>query len=226
MFDTVVIDGLKLKTPREVTGFLKANNAELPNDFQTKDLDCSLATYKINSKWELLFEDRRPTGKKVPYEYPFERWQDNRPLLERLYWNYRNKKLFGHVADKREIDEIKTVLVKTKLTNTFEMYTYEEIGGKYLELSFIVKVIEGKVSSIKLDKWSIESDKDAAERKKNDEEFKKNAAISIAKQKEFRSKWYYPILKEVYNPFVFFSRLAAQKICDKIVRWSYRWTGV
>jgi hypothetical protein len=74
--------------------------------------------------------------------------------------------------------------------------------------------------------WSLESKEDAQKRKQDDDEFLLQMDRSIAKHRELKSKWYYPILKETYNPFIFFSRLTAQAICNSIIRWSYRWTGV
>jgi hypothetical protein len=49
---------------------------------------------------------------------------------------------------------------------------------------------------------------------------------SFAKQREFKLKWYYPVLKEIYNPFVFFTKIIVQGLCNTVIRWSYRWHGV
>lgn len=225
MFDTVIVEGLKLKAPREVTSYLKANNSELPNNFQTKDLDCTLATYKINSKGDFLYEDRKPTGKKVPYESPFKSWEDNRPLLEKLYWKIKNRN-YNSISNSRYVEEFKTVTVKTKITNTFKMLSYDEIGGRNLSLDYEVKVIEGKVKSIKLAECNLESVKDAEQRHKEDLEFKAKMEESFRKNNEFKSKWYYPILRETVNPTIFFSRIIVQAVCNLLIKWSYRWHGV
>lgn len=225
MFDTIVIEGLKLKTPKEVTSFLKANNAELPTEFQTKDLDCVLATYFINEKGDVYENVRKLTGKKIPYEPPFKGWHDNRSFLERVYWKIKNKN-FKLPEEGRYVEEYKTVKVKSKLTSTFTMLSLDEVGGRYLTLDYEVKVVEGKVKSVKLLKWEIESKSDAQERHKENEEFKLRASQEIEARKAFQSNWYYPILKETYNPFIFFSRLTVQAICNALIRWSYRWTGV
>jgi len=224
MFDTVLIEGLKLKAPREVTSFLKSNNQEFPTEFQTKDLDNYLGIYKINSKWELFKEERKPTGKKKAYSSPFDNWYDKRSFLERLYWNYKHRGL--NKEEERLIDECKSVFVKAKITETISLYTSVEVGYRYLTLDYSVKVVDGSVTSIKLTNWEIESEKDAQERKKDNDAFKDKMDESFKARKAFQSKWYYPILKEVYNPFVFFSRLLVQNICNKIVTSSYRWTGV
>lgn len=225
MFDTIIIEGLKLKAPKEVTSFLKANNAELPTEFQTKDLDCVLATYFINERGDVHENVRKLTGNKIPYEPPFKGWHDNRPFLERVYWKLKNKN-FKLPEENRYVEEYKTVKVKSKLTSTFTMLSFDEVGGKYLTLDYEVKVVEGKVKSIKLLRWEIESDKDSKQRHKDNEEFKNNAAKELKARNELHSKWYYSIIKETYNPFIFFSRLTVQAICNVLVRWSYRWTGV
>jgi len=225
MFDTVVIDGLKLKAPKEVTSFLKSNNAKFPSEFQTKDLDNFLSTYKINVDGQIYQEVRKLTGKRVPYKNPFDSWKDNRPLLERIYWKIKYKDS-SYSLDNRLVEEVKLVNVKSKLTETFEIYTIEEVSGRYLELSYSVKAVDGKVKTVHLNKWSIESEKDSKKRNEENKEFQDKMNRSFAAQKEFRSKWYYPVLKETYNPFIFFSRLLVQKICNKIITWSYRWTGV
>ena len=225
MFDTIIVEGLKLKAPKEVTSFLKANNAELPTEFQTKDLDNVLGTYKLNAKGDVFAEERRPTGKKIPYELPFLNWKDNRSWLERVYWKFKYKE-YTNKEDIKLIDETKPVFVKIKFTNTFTMLAVEEIGCRSLALDYEVKVIDGKVKSTKLLKWSLEPEKDAQKRKQDDAEFKKNMEISFAARRTFQSKWYYPILKETVNPAIFFTRLLIQKACNNIITWSYRWYGV
>ena len=72
----------------------------------------------------------------------------------------------------------------------------------------------------------IETEKDAKERKDRDLKFKAEMEESFKRNNEFKSKWYYPILKETVNPLMFFTRLAAQNICNTIVKWSYSWRGV
>lgn len=224
MFDTVIIEGLKLKTPREVTSFLRANNANFPAEYQTKDLECSLSTYKIKDSGVILREERKPTGRKIPYKAPFEGWNDRRPFLERVYWHFKNKNLSTSLPEL--VDETKPVFVKTNLTDTFTMLSYDEVGGRYLSLDYEIKAIEGKVKSIKLIEWSIESEEEADKRHKSDLEFKEKMELSFSRRKEFQSKWYYPFLKEIYNPFIFFSKIIVQSVCNTIIRWSYRWTGV
>ena len=78
LFDTVIIEGLKLKAPREVTSFLKSNNAEFPKEFQTKDLDSAMSVYTIKENGNIYIEERIPTGKKIPFNYPSWSWNDNR----------------------------------------------------------------------------------------------------------------------------------------------------
>ena len=106
------------------------------------------------------------------------------------------------------------------------MLAVELIDGRNLVLDYEVKVIDGKVKSTKLVEWSLESEKDAQKRRQDDEEFQLQRDKAFAKRRALRSKWYYPIIKETYNPFIFFSRLAVQSICNTLVRWSYRWLSV
>jgi len=224
MFDTVIVEGLKLKAPKEVTSFIKANNAEFPTEFQTKDLDNVLGTYKLNAKGDIFREERELTGKKIPYELPFLNWKDSRSWLERVYWKFKHKEY--KKVDIKLIDETKPIFVKTKLTNTFTMLAVEKIDGRSLALDYEVKVIDGKVKSTKLLEWSLESKKDAQKRKQDDDEFLLQMDRSIAKHRELKSRWYYPIIKETYNPFIFFLRITVQAICNALIRWSYRWSGV
>ena len=226
MFDTVIVEGLKLKAPKEVTSFLKANNADFPIEFQTKSLENFLGTYKINSKGNIFKEERKPTGKKIPYELPFANWKDNRPWLERVYWKFKHKEHLKEEESIKLIDETKPVFVKVRLTNTFTMLAVEDVSGRRLLLDYEVKAIDGKVKSTKLLEWSLESEKDAQKRRKDNEEFELQMDRSITKHRELKSKWYYSILRETYNPFIFFSRKAVQAICNSLIRCSYRWTGV
>ena len=225
MFDSVTIDGLKLKAPKEITDFIKKHNVEFPKNFQTKDLENFLSTYYINEDGQIFEEVRRATGKKVPYKLPIWDWKDNRSFLERFYWNIKHKKYTIKEEDKL-VDEFKTVKQKSKLTNTFNIYSCDQVGGRYIDLEYEIKAIDGKVKSTKLIRSSIESEQSSANRKQQDIEFKAKWEQEIAQRKELHSQWYYPIIKEIYNPFVFFTRLAVQKICNKIITCSYRWTGV
>ena len=224
MYDTVIVEGLKLKTSKEVAVFLKANNAKLPSEFQTKDLENSLATYYINEAGQIFETVYKPTGKKKKYVDPFKDWRDNRSFLERLYFNVRNKAY--NSTEKTFVDERVPVKEKSKITQTFQMYTYTEIAGRYLDLSYNITAADGKVKSVKLGECSVESEEKANQRHKDDAEFKKNMEISFAARRAFQSKWYYPILKETVNPVIYFTKLLVQKACNKIITWSYRWHGV
>jgi hypothetical protein len=227
MFDTVVIEGLKLpKLPKEIDSFLKISDTNLPCDYQTKDLDNLLSTYTINEDGQIFVTEYKPTGKKVPCKLPFDSWIDNRSFLERIYYNICNKKYNLNTLNLKYTDERKPVKVKTKLTSTFQIYTYIEIAGRYVDINFEVKAIDGKVKKILFKEGNVEPIKDSIERKQKNAEFEANLARSLAKQKEFRSRWYYPILKEIYNPFVYFSTKLVQAICNYLIKISYRWRGV
>ena len=155
---------------------------------------------------------------------PFKDWRDNRSFLERIYFNVRNKAY--NSTEKTFVDERVPVKEKSKITQTFQIYTYTEIAGRYLDLSYNITAADGKVKSVKLGEFSVESDEKANQRHKDDAEFKKNMEISFAARRAFQSKWYYPILKETVNPVIFFTKLLVQKACNKIITWSYRWHGV
>lgn len=222
MFDTVVVEGLKLKSTATVDKFLKANNAELPNDFQTKDLVNALRTYKIDSNKQVWCQVPKETGKRIPYKPLFAGWTDNRSFIERLILN---SKLKG-VKTPKTSPEIKYVWVKEKITNTFEMYTYTEIGGRYLDVSYEVRVIDGIVKNIELKDSKIEPEAEAKARHARNHEWEENMKINFDRRNKFVSKWYYPIIKETYNPLVFLFRLALQKLANALTRWSYRLHGV
>jgi len=227
MFDTVVLDKLKLpRLPKEVSSFLSKNNAQVPNDYQTKDLDNCLSTYTIDETGQIYLTEYRPTGKKIPYTPPFAGWTDNRSFLERIYFKLTQRKLEKKFPTLKTVDERKPVKVKTKITNSFNIYSYDEIGGRYMSLEFSIVAVNGRVQKIVLSKHEIESEKNAKDRKKQNEEFEKKLSESILARNKLRSKWYYPILKEIYNPFVFFSTKIIQKICNKIIAATYRWSGV
>jgi hypothetical protein len=221
MYDTVVINGLKLKHPKEVALFLKNNNAKFPDNFQTKDLICCLSTYNIDKNGQIFETVYEPTGKKIKYESPFKDWIDNRSFIERVILCRRR------ISDKNTlVDERVPVNRKTKLTSAFEIYTYEQVAGRFLSLSYNVIAENGKVKSIKLKEWSIENEKEAAKRRESDNEFKKKMEVEFAARKALQSKWYYPILKETINPSIFIARHLTQKFCNKLTNWSYRWHGV
>lgn len=224
MFDTVIIEGLKLKAPKEITNFLKENNAKLPSEFQTKDLDNVLSTFFINEKGEIFENKSKATGKKIPLNTPFLNWKDNRSFLERVYWNLKHKAFKNE--ESKLVDEFKQVKVRSKLTNTFTALSYDEINSRSLSLEYEFKAVEGKITKVKLISAELESLKDSQERKASDAEFNAKMQASFEARREFTSKWYYPIIKETYNPFIFFLRLLVQSACNSLIRWSYRWNGV
>ncbi|NDG31078.1 hypothetical protein EB118_13550 [bacterium] len=226
MFDNVIIEGLKLpKLPAEINAFLKANAAALPTDFQTKDLDNTLSTYTIKDSGQIYLTEHVPTGKKMPYEPVWKSFIDNRSFLERLYHHVK----FGSYKNNSElnfVDERKAVQTKVKLTDTFDAYMYREIAGRYLEAEYEFTASEGKVTKVKLLKAELESEAVAKKRKADDEAFKAKMGASFEARRKFTSQWYYPVIKEIYNPAVFFSKLLIQAACNKIVSWTYRWHGI
>lgn len=224
MFDTVVVEGLKLPSPsKEVSKYLKDTGTELPNDYQTKDLDNSLSTYFIDKNGQLWYNELKATGKKIKRD-PFPLFTDSRSFLEKLYFNIKHRKL--NTAEARLWPEFKAVKTKTKLNCTVTFYNYEELAGRYVDIEYSATFINGKVKSVELVKSDLESVASAKKRKANDEAFYNKLKEDNQRRSEFRSRWYYPVLKEVYNPVVFFSKLFVQWACNKIVTWSYKWHGV
>lgn len=224
MFDTVVIEGLKLpNVPKEIRDYLKSNNETLPSDMQTKDLDNVMATYTINSKGQIFETIYETTGKKIPYE-PFRLGPDNRSFLEKLYHNIKFSKLDRTLP--KFTEERVPKKKKSNLTATFNAGVYHEIAGRYLDAEFEFVANKGKITKVKLLHCELESAKKAAERKARDAEFKIKMDASFEARRKLAASWYYPILREVYNPFVFFSRIIVQAACNKIIKWSYSWHGV
>jgi len=223
MFDTVVVEGLKLKTSTQVSSFLRESNSTLPSDFQTKDLENALYTYKIDKNGQTWVNTPIETGKRIPYKLFSSDWTDNRSFFERLYFKFKYRSLGNSPKTRPEIIH---KWRKTKTTNTIEMYSYKEINERYLDISFEVKIVEGKVKSITQTSATIESILEAKKRKARNQEFENNMKEQFARRNEFVSKWYYPILKETINPLLFFTRLAIQNACQKIISWTYRWKSL
>lgn len=225
MFDTVVVEGLKLpELPKNIKTFLSANNSKLPSDYQTKDLDNCLSTYNIDKHGQIYLTVYKPTGKKEPYKDIFESIRDNRSFLEKLYYNYK----FRHLNKTRPkfITVKKPYKEKTGLSGVFNIYNYAEIAGRYIDVEFELVAEKGKVIKTKLIKTDIESENNSKKRRARDDEYNKKFQKSIDARKKFTSSWYYPVLKEVLNPTIFFSKLTIQAICNKILKWTNSWHGV
>jgi len=223
MFDTVVVENLKLKLPKEVDAFLKKNNASLPKEFQTKDLDSTLCLYTIDSNNQIWSTQHVPTGKKIKYQDPFASWKDNRSFLERLYFKFKFRKLDKPSRFTLETKEVKK---KEKINGQFNIYSLDEINERYLELDLNVTAVNGKATKIDLVKSSIESESKSRERHKNDQEFQLKMQKNFEARRKFTSKWYYPILKEVYNPVVFFTRESLNFLIGKLNIVLIRWRGI
>ena len=225
LFDSIVIENLKLKTPLAVENLLKEAGKESLADFQTKDLDNSMIVYYIDDKNQMYVDQYVDTGKRVKREDFWSNWTDNRSFLERLFYRVKNKSLLSKPAQ-LTMPEFKKVRKKYTGTHTFNFYTYIEIAGRYLDIEYKAEVITGKVKKIDLVRYNIESVADAKKRKAEREIFDKKMAESFAARRKFTSSWYYPILKETYNPFVYVTRALVQWVCNKLIAWSYRWRGV
>lgn len=219
MFDTVIINK-KLKQPKQVVSLLKSVGVEYTNEYQTKDLDNALLRFEIDEKGQIFEFVHKPTGKKKEYVPPFAGWIDNRSFLERLFLD-KDRNITPY-----KVDETKEVKQKSKLTATFIAGAYYEVGGRYISLDYQVIAVDGKCKKINLTGCEIETEQKAKERRDNDAIWVRQIKEDSAKRREFHAKWYYPALKELYNPFVFFSKRAIQKICNSIVNLTFKWHGV
>ena len=225
LFDTIVIENLKLKTPPVVKDLLKEAGRELPNNFQTKDLDNSMTVYYIDKNSQMYVDQYVETGKRIKRDNFWSNWTDNRSFLERLFYRIKNKSLLGKPTS-LTVPEFKKVKKKYTGTHTFNFYIYEEIAGRYLDIEYKAEVIAGKVKKIDLVRYEIESISVANKRKAEREVFDKKIQESMEARRKFTSSWYYPVLREVYNPFVFFTRSTIQWVCQQIINGLYKWRGI
>jgi len=220
MFDDIHVEKLKVSAPKAVMQFLQLHGAEMPCDFQTKDLDCIMAHYTIQANGQMMVDAYVDTGKTEPYvPIPFT---DTRSFLERLYFDRKFPRSKTPVRKK----VLKKIQKKVDYTKTFVMYGGEQIAGRYLSIEYTVTVIKGKVKSIVYLKHDLESEKAAKTRNALDAQFKLKMDANINAYRQLKSRWYYPVLKETLNPVIFFAKLLVQKLCSKVVTWSYRWHGV
>jgi len=225
LFDTVIIEKLKLDYPPEVDSFLKERNAEFPNDFQTKDLDCSMASYKITEDGQLWHEQRIPNGKKVKRN-SWPKFNQDLSWLETLYFDYKEKQFDKKMnALYSEFDEGYDLVFKpSNVTATISLYTYELIKDKYLTLDYEVILVGGKVINSRLIHHEIETDEEKNNREIRDKELDENLAARRKAYKKLHAQWYYPIIKEVYNPLVFLTSKFLRYIADKLKQFSYKLT--
>ena len=104
-------------------------------------------------------------------------------------------------------------------TATIYLYCFELIKDKYLTLDYEVILVGGKVVSSHLKEYEIETDQQQKEREERDKACQEKYAAFYEATKAFRSRWYYPVIREVYNPFIFFlskGLLALSQICNKL----------
>ena len=220
MFDDIRVEKLKVSAPKAVMQFLQQNNAVIPNDFQTKDLDSIMAHYTILANGQMMVDAYVATGKTEPY-VPIS-MTDNRSFLERAYYNRKFPRSKTPVRKK----VLKKIQEKVNFTKTFVMYGGEQIAGRHLSIEYTVTVIKGKVKSIVYLKHDLESEKHAKARNAQDAQFTLKMDASINAYRQLKSRWHYPGLKETLNPAIFFTKLLVQKICGKVMHCSSRWHGV
>ena len=220
MFDDIRVEKLKLSAPKALMQFLQQHDAEIPDEFQTKDLENIMSHYTIKANGQMVVDEYVATGKTEPY-VPFS-MTDNRSFLERLYYNYAFPR--SKVPVRKKV--LKQVQKKVNFTKTFVMYCGETVAGRYLSIDYTVTVVKGKVKSIVYLSHDLESEKSAKIRNAQTAQFNLKMDQNFAAHRLLRSRWYYPLLKEILNPAIFFTRLSVQKICSKIMHCSSRWHGV
>ena len=220
MFDDIHVEKLKVSAPKAVMQFLQQHGAVIPNDFQTKDLDNIMSHYTIQANGQMVVDEYVATGKTEPY-VPFS-MTDNRSFLERLYFDCKFPR--SKIPMRKKV--LKKVLKKVDFTKTFVMYCSKQVAGRYLSIDYTVTVVKGKVKSMVYLQHDLESEKSAKTRRELDDQFTLQLDKSFAAHRLLKSRWYYPVLKEVLNPAIFFTRILVQKICGKVMHCSNRWHGV
>ena len=228
MFDTVIVTGLKLKQPKEVAAFLKKAGANFPTEFQTKDLENSLTTYHVAQDGSMTHTVHKSTGRMIKNNRELPKLFPHRysSFLEEIYNKYRSRQLDEKYPSTRLMAETKPVTEKYTLTDTFNIYCYDEIDGRYLSLDYMLTSNNGQVIKTALTHWNIESEREAYRRKKRDQEWKQQVDQQQQKQQIFRAQWYYPVLREVYNPIVFFGTKLLQCIGSNLIKLTYRWSRI
>lgn len=228
MFDTVIVTGLKLKQPKEVAAFLKKAGANFPTEFQTKDLENSLTTYHVAQDGSMTHTVHKSTGRMIknnrepfkPFPYRYS------SFLEEIYNKYCYRQLNERYPTPHLIAETKPVTEKYTLTDTFHIYCYDEIDGRYLSLDYSFTANDGQVIKTTLTHWNIESEREAYRRKKRDQEWKQQMDQQQQKQQILQAQWYYPVLREIYNPIVFFGIKLLQCIGNNLIKLTYRWSKI
>ena len=220
MFDDIHVEKLPVSASKAVMQYLQQHDAVMPDHFQTKDLESIMSRYTIKANGQMMVHEYVATGKTEPY-VPFS-FTDSRSFLERLYFNYKFPR--SKVPTRKKC--LKEVQKKVNFTKTFVMYCSEQVGGRYLSIDFTVTVVKGKVKSIVYLKHDLESEKTAKIRHAQDAQFASKMDASVNAYRLLKSRWYYPLLREILNPAIFFTRLFVQKICGKVMNYSSRWHGV
>jgi hypothetical protein len=228
LFDTVVIEGLKLKQPPELKSYLRQHNATISNDFQTKDLDNTLSTYYVKEDGQFYETIMVETGKQIPWE-PLN-FVNQQPWLEKMFnkillSKYLNKLSYDYKDKPRSNLQPERVpkIVKSNITQTIAIYEYREIGGRYVELEYELKIIDGKVKSHKLLQFTLEDKKEAQQRKEQRAELDAKWDLEHAQRRAFQAKWYYPVFREVVNPLIYLAGALTRRLAEKISSNTHRW---
>jgi len=223
LFDTVTVDDVsKLPVPDEVQAFLKLHGETITHEFQSKDLDCCMGAYVLNTAQGILQEEHyEETGETEVTDALWTSLTANRnqSWLVRQYWQAK----FKHLDQTRIIKKRKAVWHDSTSTGSFEMYTYYQVAGRYLDISFDVKLEHGKIQSITCKEHNLEPESEAQLRRAQDKAYKLRDDAEMAARSRFRAQWYYPMIREIYNPFVFFTKHALQCALSGLSKCLMHW---
>lgn len=208
MFDTVIIDGLRLDRSPQLEEFLQKQNAPFPQEFQTKDLENCLVTYKLDTNGQWYEHVRKNTGKKILWKNPMLDVTRDESWLEKLYWHLKLKKL-----DRSPlwVDEHYYEYEKRNLTSTLNIYAYDLVGDRYMSLEYELKIVDGQLVSHQQLMLEYETDQQVKERYEREKQQDEKLNRLSQQRKKLLKQWYYPFLKQIYNPLVFFLRLGLQQ---------------
>lgn len=180
MYDTIVCK-YPLPVPDDPKGYSGSD------DFQTKDLDQSLATYTIDENGQLFI-----------HRYEGE-------------WEPGNKDSDSFIGKLGYFKTTKTWQEQLNTTTTIVFYDYQQSDKTDYDYSIDYEAVfvEGKLSSIKLIKF--ETHENAA-RKKKDIEFEEQ----LKKHREFIKTWKYKYFVRPYNKSISFVFRQLGKISYKL----------
>ena len=127
-------------------------------------------------------------------------FRSDQSFLEKLYHDHKERQFEKKMnATYPEWDEgYDRVFQPCNTTATIYLYCFELIKDKYLTLDYEVILVGGNVVSSHLKEYEIETDQQQKEREERDKACQEKYAAFYEATKAFRSRWYYPVIREVY----------------------------